>query len=49
MKHTLNEIMLCAVAILAIILAVGIVAFVCGTLFGFATLIARAAFHLWGV
>jgi hypothetical protein len=49
MKDTLEEIMLWAVAILAIILAVGMVAFICGTLFGFATLIARVAFRLWGV
>ena len=49
MKDTLEEIMLWAVAILGVILAVAVVAFVCGTLFGFATLIARAAFHLWGV
>ena len=49
MKNTLEEIMLWTVAALAIILSVGIVAFVCGTLFGFATMISRVAFRMWGV
>lgn len=47
--RTMNEIMIWTVAILGVILSVALVAFVCGTLFGFATLIARVAFRLWGV
>jgi hypothetical protein len=49
MKDTLEEIMLYAVATLAVILSVALVAFICGTLFGFATVIARVAFRMWGV
>lgn len=49
MKNTLEEIMLYAVAILAITLTVAVGAFICGTLLGFGTMIARVAFRLWGV
>ena len=49
MKDTLEAIMLWAVAILAVILSVALIAFICGTLMGFGTMIARVAFRLWGV
>lgn len=49
MKDTLEEIMLYTVAGLAIILAVAVGAFICGTLLGFGTMIARVAFRMWGV
>ena len=49
MMTILEEIMLWAVAVLAIILAVAVGAFICGTLMGFATVIARVAFRMWGV
>lgn len=49
MKDTLEEIMLYAVATLAVVVAVAVGAFICGTLLGFGTMIARIAFRMWGV
>lgn len=49
MKNTLEEIMLYAVATLAVIVAVAVGAFICGTLMGFGSMIARIAFRMWGV
>jgi len=49
MKDTLEEIMLYAVATLAVVVAVAVAAFVCGSLMGFGTMIARIAFRMWGV
>ena len=48
MKDTLEEIMLYAVATLAVV-AVAVGAFICGTLMGFGSMIARIAFRMWGV
>ena len=49
MKDTLEEIMLYAVATLAVLLAVAVGAFIGGTLLGFGSMIARIAFRMWGV
>ena len=46
---TIKEIMLWAVATLAVVVAVAVCAFICGTLMGFGSMIARIAFRMWGV
>ena len=49
MMAILEEIMLYAVATLAVVVAVAVGAFICGTLMGFGSMIARIAFRMWGV